>query len=274
MKNIDKYKDYLLLKNLSINTVNIYLSNIRNVSKKIDKDIDDITEYDLAKYVLNDGFRLSSSTQRLIINSFASYFKIIHNRAFDFNVLPRPKIEQKQPDVLSEQEIQSILDVTCNLKHKTVFVLMYSGALRVSEVINLKIKDIDSSNNKINIRQAKGKIDRFIPLSDKLLYQLRRYYKEYRMSEYVFEGINGKKYSSASIRFALSRAVKKTQISKRINTHSFRHSSITNMIKNGVNIRVVQKIAGHKNINTTANYIKIFNADIMDAINPLENIQL
>lgn len=275
MENLDKYRDYLLLRNMSDSTINSYVNNITVVSQRINKQPTDITEFDLVKYIVGDKKRkLSSSSQALLINSFKSFFKIIHDREFDKKILPRPKVEQRQPDILSVSEIQELLDCIVNIKHKAIIALMYSGALRVSEVINLKLKDIDYKNNKINIRQAKGKIDRFIPLSNKILKLLVKYFNIYRTKEYLFEGATGNQYSKTSIQNIVKSKVKKLGITKSISTHSIRHSSITHMIKSGVNLRVVQKIAGHKNINTTAGYIKIYDNDIMDIVNPIENIDL
>lgn len=273
MENIEEYRRYLLLRNLSDRTVNSYVSNIKLTSERIGKEPSNIDELDLANYLTKEGSRvLSSSSQNLIINSFKSFFKIIHKKPFDKSILPRPKKEQKQPDILSVDEISKLLDSISNIKHRTVILVMYSGALRVSEVINIRLKDIDSKNNKINIRQAKGKIDRFIPLDKLLLKSIKNYWEVYRTSEYLFEGATGNKYSVSSIQNMIKSNVKKIGVNKKISSHSIRHSAITHLIKNGTNIRVVQKLAGHKNINTTANYIKIYDEDICDIDPLLKNV--
>lgn len=270
---MEEYKRYLLLKNFSEKTINSYTGNIRLTSKKIGKEPIDITESDLAEYLTKEGKRrLSSSSQNLLINSFQSFFKIIHQRELDNRILPRPKNEQKQPDILSIEEVKSVIDSILNIKHRTIIVLMYSGALRVSEIINLKIKDIDSKNNKINIRCAKGKIDRFIPLDKNLISVLREYWSTYKTSTYLFEGSKGGQYSVSSVQNIIKKAIKNLNINKKISTHSIRHSAITHMIKNGENLRVVQKLAGHKNINTTANYVKIYDSDIMEIKGLLKNV--
>lgn len=273
MVNIKKYKRFLLLRNLSDRTVSAYTSNIINTSKKIGKDPIDINEEDLADFLTNDDGRiLSGSSQNLIINSFKSFFKVVHEREFDKSTLPRPKKEQKQPDILSPEEVGQVIKSIKNIKHRTIIIIMYSGALRVSEILNLKIKDIDSKNNKINIRSGKGKIDRFIPLDENLSKIMRDYWIEYKTSEYLFEGGKGGKYSVSSVQKIIKDATERLGIKKRISTHSIRHSAITHMIKNGANLRVVQKLAGHKNINTTANYVKIYDADIMEMDGLLKNV--
>jgi site-specific recombinase XerD len=167
-----------------------------------------------------------------------------------------------------------MMDVTINLKHRTVIALMYACALRVSEAINVKINDIDSKNSKINIRNSKGKIDRIVMLDDSLLSLIREYWKVYRVSSYLFEGATGNHYSVTSIQNIVKSSAKKAGINKRISSHSLRHSCLTQLIKNGVDLRRVQKIAGHKNINTTANYIKIIDSDILETESPVKAIRL
>jgi integrase/recombinase XerD len=275
MNNMELFKEKLLLKNMSSKTIELYTRTIQLVSERIGIDIDSITENDLKNHILNDKKRVkSTSTQMGIINAFKIYFKEIKRVRFDTEILPRPKVYQRQPDILSTEEIQQIIDCTDNLKHKAIIILMYSCALRVSEAINLKVNDIDSKNKKINIRSSKGMIDRVVMLDEKLLETLRVYWKTYQTKEYVFEGATGGKYSTNSIQNIVKSKAKKAGINKKISSHSLRHSCLTQLIKNGVDLRRVQKIAGHKNINTTANYIKIVDSDIIDTTSPISAIKI
>lgn len=275
MENFDLFTENLLLRNLSKATIRSYCSQISLVSRTLKKDIDLIDENDLRTLIVKGKARnLSSSTQMSIINAFKAYFKEIHNRKFNHEILPRPKVEQKQPDILSTEEFQSILDSVTNLKHRTIICLMYSVGLRVSEVINIKIKDIDSKNNKINIRNAKGKIDRVVMLDQSVLELMRKYWDTYKTKEYLIEGAKGDVYSAKSIQQIVQTAVKKLGINKKISSHSLRHSCFTQLIKNGTDLRTVQKLAGHKNINTTANYIKLIDNDILSTVSPINSIKI
>lgn len=275
MENLDLFQQKLLLRNLSEQTINSYISNLKIVSQRLNKEIDEIDEQDLVKYFIqNKKRKISSSTQMQVINSFKAYFREVYNKNFDHNILPRPKIEQKQPDILSTEEMTKLLNSILNLKHKSIVALMYSCGLRVSEVINLKIKDIDSKNNKINIKNSKGKIDRIVMLDDSILELLRKYWSIYKTNLYLFEGIKGDKYSQTSIQKIVKDAAKRVGINKHISTHSLRHSCLTQLIKNGVDLRTIQKIAGHKNINTTAAYIKILDSDILNTESPIKMISL
>jgi len=275
MENLELFEQKLLLKDLAKSTINGYIETIKIVSYRIKKPIDEINESDLVKYVVSQKKRkISSSTQMAMINSFKAYFREVHNKTFDHNILPRPKISQKQPDILSIEEMQKLISSINNLKHKSIVVLMYSCALRVSELVNLKIKDIDSKNNKINIRNSKGKIDRIVMLDESLLKLLQEYWKQYKTKIYLFEGAKGNMYSVTSVQNIIKINSKKIGINKKISSHSMRHSCLTQLIKNGVDLRSVQKIAGHKNINTTAGYIKIIDADILQTVSPISMIKL
>lgn len=272
--NIEQYKTKLILRNLSPKTINSYVSNVKRCCEKLGKDPNDINESDLICLIVDNTRVKSGSYQNMIINSFKSYFSLMRDREFDYKIFPRPKNKITQPDILSTDEVQSIIDVTMNMKHKTIIALMYSCALRVSEVINMRLKDIDSKNQMINVRQAKGGVDRVVPLDSSILHLLRRYWENYRMTEFLFEGAKGGRYSSTSVQNIIKKAAKKAGINKKISTHSLRHSSITQMVKNGVDLRSIQKIAGHKNINTTANYIRLSDKDILSVESPIKLINL
>jgi integrase/recombinase XerD len=275
MENLEIFKQKLLLKNMSERTIMAYVSVLNLTAKRLNLEINSITESDLVGYIISGKKRkMSSSTQMMVINAFKAYFKEVYGKKFDHDILPRPKVEQKQPDILSVEEIQSVINSISNIKHKSIVALMYSAALRVSEAINLKIKDIDSKNNKINIKNSKGKIDRVVMLDDSILKLLREYWGQYRTNEYIFEGARGSKYSTTSVQNIVKRAVKNIGIHKKISSHSLRHSCLTQLIKNGVDLRTVQKIAGHKNINTTAGYIKIIDSDILKTDSPIKLINL
>ena len=273
MENLKNFNELMFLKNFSEKTVKNYMSIIVNVSKQLGKNSEDVKEIDLRGYLLGKR-NYSSSTRMAVINAFKCYYRLCFDKDFNNKILPRPKVEQKQPDILSTEEMQSIVNSFTNLKHKTIVCLMYSCALRVGEVINLKVKDVDSKLNKITIKNGKGKIDRIVMLDKSLLELIRKYWVTYQTKEYLFEGSKGGRYSEKSIQCLVKSASEKVGIKKKISSHSLRHSCLTQMIKNGVDLRTVQKIAGHKNINTTAGYIKLIDSDILGTVSPISNIKL
>lgn len=271
MDSMTNFNELMFLKNFSQSTIKLYNGSINQCSKFLKKEPELIDENDIREYLLKNK-QLSSSTKMSVINSFKTYFRLCYDRDFNHKILPRPKVEQKQPDILSTEEVQTMITKTTNLKHKAIICLMYSCALRVSEVVNLKVKDIDSKNNKINIRNGKGKVDRITMLDSSLLDILRQYYCEYKVKEYLFEGAKGEQYSVKSVQNIIKKA--SDSFGKQISSHSMRHSCLTQLIKNGVDLRSVQKLAGHKNINTTANYIKIIDSDITEIVSPLMKINI
>lgn len=273
MENLKNFNELMFLKNFSEKTIKNYMSIVVNVSNQLGKNSESVTETDLRSYLLGKR-NYSASTRTAVINAFKCYYRLCFDKDFDNKILPRPKSEQKQPDILSVDEMQSVIDSFSNLKHKTIVCLMYSCALRVGEVTNLKVKDIDSKLNKITIKNGKGKVDRIVMLDNSILELIRKYWIEYQTKEYLFEGSKGGRYSEKSIQTLVKVAVNKVGIKKRISSHSLRHSCLTQLIKDGVDLRTVQKIAGHKNINTTAGYIKLMDSDILGTISPISKIKI
>jgi integrase/recombinase XerD len=149
----------------------------------------------------------------------------------EVDLIHRPKREKKLPNVLSKEEVQSILKNTINIKHKAALSLIYSCGLRRSELLNLKLKDVDSKRNLLLIRNAKGKKDRIAPLSGKIVDLLRVYYKSYKPQTYLFEGwVENTKYSERSLEKVLKNSVKLANINKPVSLHWLRHSYATHLL--------------------------------------------
>jgi site-specific recombinase XerD len=185
-----------------------------------------------------------------------------------------PRSEKKLPIVLSQDEVQKMFDVCENLKHKTILAILYSCGLRVSELINLKWKHIDRSRMVINIIQAKGKKDRQVMLPQTLIPILEKYYLTYRTKEYVLNGHNKIKYSSRSVLQIMKQLALKANINKNVYTHLMRHNCFTHMVESGVDINIIQKLAGHNNVKTTMLYTHISHNIISKVESPLNNIKL
>ncbi len=147
---------------------------------------------------------------------------------------------------------------------------LYSAGLRLGEVIELKVKDIDSKRMVIRITTAKGKKDRYVMLSNKLLSLLRDYYKEYRPKDYLFEGQKGDKYSARSIQAILKQALKKAKVTKKASVHTLRHSFATHLLESGTDIRIIQQLLGHNSIKTTQIYTQVSISKITEIKSPLD----
>lgn len=184
-------------------------------------------------------------------------------------LIDRPREEMYLPEVLSEEEVKAILDATENLKHKAILMTIYSAGLRISEVINLKIKDIDSQRMQIRVEQGKGKKDRYTLLGKKTLEVLRKYFQLYKPRVYIFEGMDGQQYSKSSITQILKTSVLKAGIKKRVSVHTLRHSFATHLLEGGVNLRYIQSLLGHGSSKTTEIYTHITTKGFDQIVNPL-----
>jgi site-specific recombinase XerD len=175
------------------------------------------------------------------------------------------------PNILTVDEIRKIINSITILKHRSIISTIYSCGLRISEAVNLKINDIDSSAMTVKIVNAKGRNDRIVMLSEKLLSLLREYFKEYKPKIYLFEGQKGEQYSTRSIQQLFNNAVKKVGIKKKVTVHSLRHSFALHLLDNGTDIRFIQELLGHKHLSTTQIYTHINPASVKKIKSPFDN---
>ena len=175
------------------------------------------------------------------------------------------------PVILSKTEVKNILNATTNLKHKAILTTVYSAGLRISEVRNLTIKDIDSKNMQIRVRKAKGKKDRYTLLSQNNLSLLRKYWKEYQPEYWLFPGMpTTKAISARTIQQFFKKYLNKTKITKNATVHTLRHCFATHLLEAGVDIFHIQKLLGHASPKTTARYIHLTRKDIIDVKSPFD----
>jgi len=193
----------------------------------------------------------SDSYVNLTINAIKFYYEAIKEMPNRFYSIERPIKKETLPDVISKQSILRMIRGCANLKHRCILSLLYSAGLRRSELINLKITDIDSERMVIRVEQGKGKKDRQTLLSQSVLADLREYYLAYRPVGYLFEGSTGGKYSGTSIGKIVSRAATRAGVSKRVTPHMLRHSFATHLLENGTDIRHIQLLLGHGSTKTT-----------------------
>ena len=201
--------------------------------------------------------KVSISYQNQSINAIKFYYERVLGGQRRVYLIDRPRTEKTLPVVLNEQEVADILNATKNLKHKAILMTIYSAGLRISEAINLKVKDIDSQRMQIRVEQAKGKKDRYTLLSPKTLEILRKYFIEYKPKGWLFEGVNGLQYSDRSIQAILKDSVSKTNIKKRVTVHTLRHSFATHLLENGTDLRYIQTLLGHESSRTTEIYTHV-----------------
>lgn len=270
----EKFENLLLLKNFSKNSISSYCGILKNIMHEdadlFEKDKDYIISF-LAKKIRKGKFSASYVAQYVSVINIVLRDILLKSESIK---IPRPNKPVKQPDILSTQEVQRMIETISNVKHKAILLLMYSTGLRVSEVCALKLKDINSDNKFISIKNAKGMKDRVVMLDDLLLYVLRDYYREYKPNVYLFNGQKGDMYSCKSIQNIVKKAALDAGIDKDISSHSMRHSCFTQLLKNGTDIRYIQRLAGHKNISTTARYLQISDNDVLSIKSPLDLLNI
>ena len=211
---------------------------------------------------------LSVNSSRLCYAALRFFFANILNRPFTTDEIPIKKKEKTLPKVLSKQQIKLILKETKNLKHKLIIKMLYSTGLRLQELINLKRTDIDFDNNILFVRKGKGKKDRITIISENIKLDLLKYYSQYEFkTNYVFEGRKNK-YSKKSVQLILHNASKKLKF--RIHPHMLRHSFATHLLEQGTDIRIIQKLLGHSDLNTTEIYTRVANKNLKKIKNPLD----
>ncbi len=256
MKKTDYYeicKLKLKYLNYSDRTIKSYLYYIQQFLENTKVFPTRLKSNDFQLYLDNYEFA-STSQQNQVINSIRFLYKEALNKKYDKVSFKRPKSEKKLPQVIDGEHIKSQLSKITNLKHKTILSLTYSVGLRVSEIVNLKIEDIDSKRMIIHIKNAKGKKDRIVPLSPIVLELLRTYYIKYKPKEYLFNGQNSLQYSVMSCQ-----KIYKKYIDNNSSIHTLRHSSFTGLLENGTDLRIIQKIAGHSSSKTTEIYTHVSN---------------
>lgn len=218
--------------------------------------------------------QVSISYQNQAINAIKFYYERVMGEPRKVYLIERPMKEKALPVVLNVKEIGALLKATENIKHKAILMLGYSAGLRLSELVNVRLKDIDSRRMQIRVEQSKGKKDRYSILSNKLLDVLRKYFKIYKPKEWLFEGAGGGKYSPRSIQLIMKEAAKKAGIKKKVSVHSLRHSFATHLLEQGTDLRYIQSLLGHESSKTTEIYTHITTKGFDQIVSPLDNPEI
>ena len=273
---IKQFKYWLQSKRYAESTIGTYVDSIQTFLRYYEtKSMTEITNDDLIafnnQYILANHF--SASYQNQIVNAVKLFFRSVENKQLQPELIHRPKTQKLLPNVLSKEEIKLILNAHGNIKHKTMLSLIYSCGLRRSELLNLKLNDIDSKRGLVIIRQSKGRKDRVAPLSDKILILLRDYYHAYKPTLWLFEGQDrSNKYDERSLQNVLKQALEKCHINKPVSLHWLRHSYATHLLENGTDLRYIQEILGHSSSRTTEIYTHVSNQNIQRITSPFDNL--
>ncbi|MDM1047706.1 site-specific integrase [Sphingobacterium hotanense] len=272
----EKFVQWLRSKRYSESTIKTYTEAIRIFLKFFsEKPLNEIGNDDITvfnnEYILKN--KLSASYQNQMVNAVKLFFQTVQNRKLKIEQIHRPKKPKTLPNVLSKEEIKSILEAHANLKHRTMLSLIYACGLRRSELLNLKPAHIDSKRGVLLIQQAKGKKDRITPISEKIIAILRDYYRAYKPQIWLFEGqFKGERYSEKSLENVLKQALKKANITKPVSLHWLRHSYATHLLENGTDLRYIQELLGHASIKTTEIYTHVSTKSLQNIKSPFDDL--
>ncbi len=266
----------LQIRKYSPKTIKAYMYTNQDLLQKAGKKPDQIDNNDIKNYLyyLSEEKGVATSTLNGAINALKFYFGEILGTKFIYDV-KRPKKDKKLPVVLSLEEVSRIISSLSNLKHKALLILVYSGGLRVSDAVKLKVNDIDSERGLLYIRYAKGRKDRYTILSDKAIEYLRKYWKEYKPADWLFPGEKSETHiSTRTAAKVFKNACCKAKIQKDVSIHSLRHSFATHLLETGVDLRYIQELLGHKSVKTTEIYTHVSKRNFEKIKSPLDNIDI
>jgi len=219
-------------------------------------------------------FGYSESYQNQMVSAIKAFYSISGKGKVRPAFLERPRRSRALPKVFSKEEVSLILNSVSNLKHKLVLWMIYSCGLRRSEVINISLADLDRERNILHIREGKGMVDRIVPLPPRVWEKIDEYMAGYRPKNYLFEGQTGGKYSAESVYNVFKGALRKAGIGKDVGVHCLRHSYATHLHENGLDIRYIQELLGHKSSRTTEIYTHVSRRNLVQVRSPIEDLDL
>ena len=236
----------------------------------------EITEEEISRFIYDFIIRLgySAAYQNQMVSAIKTFYTISGKGKVDPEFFERPRRRRALPKVFSKDEVSRILNAVRNPKHKLLLWMIYSCGLRRSEVTNIKLHDLDRGRGILHIREGKGRVDRIVPVSEKVWEKIDGYMPGYRPREYLFEGQTGGRYSSESVYRVFKDALLKAGIKRDVGVHSLRHSYATHLHESGLDIRYIQELLGHKSTRTTEIYTHVSRRNLIAVRSPIEDMDV
>lgn len=261
------------IRGLAVNTRKCYLRAMRKFVQHFRRPPDQLTPEDIRQYQLH--LTRDRKVSWAIFNQAAAAIKFFYGTTLkkDWKIedIPYQRKPRKLPEILSSEKVSALFTSLRNLKHRAILMTIYAGGLRVSEIINLKVSDIDSQRMVLRIDQGKGRKDRYVMLSPRLLEVLREYWKAFRPSTWLFPGqIPGEPLDRSAINRIVENAKKSAKIAGRVYPHLLRHCFATHLLEQGANLRVIQKLLGHRSLRSTEIYTHVAKNYLHETPSPLD----
>lgn len=270
--------DELRLRNLSEVTVRLYIGSVERFSRYFGKSPEQLGPEQIREFLLHLIYdrKATPSTIQLYRSALRFLYVTMLKRSWFEEDVAHIKHRPKLPTVLSADEVTRILDRTTNLKHWTIFATLYATGLRCNELRHLKVTDIDSQRMLIHVRHGKGRVPRDINLSPVLLERLRVYWRRLKPKDWLFPSKHypDRPLHDKTIRVACNEAAQRAGIGRRVSPHVFRHSCATHLLEAGTDLRSIQVLLGHADIQTTALYLRVSTAHLRGITSPLDTLPL
>ena len=266
---LNKMKNDMKMRNFSHYTYESYLGKTKDIMRYFgEKDIEDVTTEELRIFLLKYLKEKRKLGDRSI-NYYNSVIRFIYevtlDKVLNKKQLPMRKKKKTVYKVLTKEELSTFFNCVDDFKFKTIFMLAYGSGLRIGEIANLRVEDIDSKNMRIFIREGKGNKERYTMLSKQSLEMLRIYWSKYRQNKRrgrIFLSESGAAITVGVIREHFRRYRKKAKLSEKVTMHTLRHCYVTNLIENGATLIQVKELMGHSNIRSTMEYVHVANIDL------------
>lgn len=275
---IESFKLWMRQLRFSDNTIKTYIHQLQLFfGYYSDKKPEEITPSDIESFNLNFILKnsLSPTFQNQTVSALKKFYTNQYNRNLDTENIIRPVKSHTLPKVMNKKDLKRFFESIKNVKHRMAFETIYAYGLRRSELLNLKLQDIDTRRGMISIINGKGKKDRSLPISKRWLEKVKPYYRTYRPGVYLIEGqYPGKSISAGSLQKVFERALKDSKIIRPYTIHCLRHSFATHLLENGTDLRYIQELLGHKSSKTTEIYTHVSNNSLKNIKNPFDDMEL
>jgi len=272
-----KMIDEMTIRGFSVKTQEAYISAVAGLAGYYKQSPEQISKQmvkDYLLYLMKEKQRAWNSCNVVVSGLRFFYTHTIGKKWVSLSIPPRKKV-RRLPEILSKEELEKLFGALSNQKHRTLLMTTYSAGLRVSEVIGLKVTDIDSKRMMIRVQQGKGKRDRYTILSERLLKELRIYWKMYQPAQWLFSGPDkNRPLTDRSAQAIYNNAKEKAGIEKGKGIHTLRHCFATHLMESGVNIRTIQTLMGHTSIQTTMIYLQVTRKQISETQSPLDKLEI
>ena len=263
----------MVIRNLAENTQSAYLQQITAYAEHFHRSPEDLGPEAIRAYqlYLTQTRKLSASSVSVATGALRFLYKVTLKRDWAVDEIPMPKRPFILPVILSREEVMHFLDSIDSLKHRTILTTAYAAGLRVTEATRLKVTDIDSGRMTLRVDQGKGRKDRYVMLSQRLLDELRAYWKSALPTLWLFPGdVDGQPITRGAVELACQKAHRASGIQKPITPHSLRHAFATHLLESGTDLRKIQLLLGHRSLATTARYLKVATSTVCATASPFD----